>query len=44
MGEYIQPHSKLNPDIEARPSHEHPTHNKSATEEMNDEEEEERQS
>jgi len=44
MGEYIQPHNPLNPDIEAGPSQEHSSHNKSASEEMNDEEEEKRQS
>lgn len=39
MGEYIQLHSSLNLDIEARQSQEHSIHSKSASEEMNDEEE-----
>ena len=43
MGEYVQPHSPLNLDTEEGPE-EHSAHDKSASEEMCDEEEEEEQS
>jgi len=39
MSEYVQPHSPLNPDTKEGPQ-EHSAHDKSASREMGDEEEE----